>query len=86
MDLIPYVDDAWNFFHSEVLQVKDKHAPWASVKVKGRQLPWVAGDLIHLFKQRDKAWERYHVTKDLADWIEFKRLRKVCTVNKKCHI
>lgn len=80
MELIPYVDDAWNFFYTEVLKVIDKHAPWASVKVKGRHLPWIAGDLIYLFKQRDKAWEKYHLTKDLADWIEYKRLRNVCTV------
>lgn len=27
MELIPYVDDAWNFFYTEVLKVIDKHAP-----------------------------------------------------------
>lgn len=35
---------------------------------------------MYLFKQRDKAWERYHLTKDLVDWIEYKRLKNVCTV------
>lgn len=80
MDLIPYVDDAWNFFYTEVLKVIDNHAPWALVKVKGRHLPWITGDLIFLFKQRDKAWVRYHLTKDLVDWTEYKRLRNVCTV------
>lgn len=80
LELIPYVEDAWNFFHSEVLKVIDKHAPWVSVKVKGRHLPWIDGDLLHLFKERDKAWKRYKSTKDMADGAEYKRLRNICTV------
>lgn len=66
--LIPFFEDAWNFFYTEVLKIIDKHAPWISVKVKGRHLPWIDADLIHLFKQRDKAWEKYRQSKDLVDW------------------
>lgn len=79
-ELIPYAEDAWNFFYTEVLKVIDKHAPLASVKVKGHHLPWISGDLIHLFKQRDKAWERYHTTKNVEHLTEYKRLRNICTV------
>lgn len=77
--LIPYAENAWNFFHTEVLKVIDKHAPWVSIKVKGRHLPWIDGDLIQLFKQRDRAWEKYRLTKDMTDWSEYKFLRNVCT-------
>jgi len=53
--LIPSVEDAWNYFHSEVTKVIDKHAPWKIIKVKGRHLPWINADLINLFKDRDRA-------------------------------
>lgn len=56
--LIPYVEDAWNFLLSEFTKVVDKHAPWKTMKVKGRHLPWITSDLISLFKLRDKAWAK----------------------------
>jgi len=77
--IIPYVEDAWNFFLSEVLKVIDKHSPWISVKVKGSHLPWIDGDLIHSFKLRDKAWAKYRLSKETADWSEYKKLRNACT-------
>lgn len=45
--LIPSVEDAWNYFYTEFVEIIDKHAPWTSIKVKGRHLPWIKGDLIH---------------------------------------
>ena len=79
LHLIPFVEDAWNLFYTEVLKVIDKHAPWISVRVKGRHLPWIDADLIHLFKQRDKAWEKYRLSKDSTDWAVYKQLRNMCT-------
>lgn len=40
--LIPYVEDAWNFLLSEFIKVVEKHAPWKTMKVKGRHLPWIS--------------------------------------------
>lgn len=56
------------FFFSEVNKVIDKHAPFKTVRVKGRHLPWISSELISLFKQRDKAWKRYRSTRDSTDW------------------
>ena len=78
LHLIPFMD-AWNVFYTEALIVINKHAPWISVRVKGRHLPCVDADLIHLFKQRVKAWERYRLLKDLADGAVYKQLRNMCT-------
>ena len=77
--LNPFIEDAWHFFHTEVLKVIDKHAPWISVRVKGHHLPWVNADLIHSFKQRDKAWEKYRRSKNSADGAVYKQLRNMCT-------
>ncbi len=55
LELIPFVEDAWNFFYSEILNIIDKHAPIRTIRVKGRHLPWISSQLINLFKQRDKA-------------------------------
>lgn len=46
--LIPFVDDAWNSFHPEVI---DKHATMKTAGVKGRHLPRISSLLISLFKQ-----------------------------------
>lgn len=67
------------FFYSELLQVIDKHAPWTTIRVKGYHLPWINGDLIRLFKQRDRAFEKYKHTQQHDDWEEYKQLRNTCT-------
>lgn len=79
ISLIPDVADAWDFFRAEFQQVIDKHAPWTTIKVKGHHLPWISSDLIKLFKQRDKAFDKYKHTKALGDWEEYKRLRNKST-------
>lgn len=58
VQLIPFVEDAWNFFHTEFVEVIDNFnkvlpAPWTLIKVKRRQLPWINCNLINLFKRGD---------------------------------
>lgn len=79
LHLIPYIEDAWNFFYTEVIKVIDKHAPWISVRVKGHHLPWVDADLIYFFKQRDIAWQKYRQSKNEDDFNTYKKLRNICT-------
>lgn len=76
--LIPFVEDAWNFFYSEVTHVIDKHAPMRTIRVKGRHLPWISSHLISLSKQRDKALAKYRLSKDAADWETYRYLRNLC--------
>lgn len=76
--LIPFVEDAWNFLQTEFVEIINKHAPWTTIKFKGRHLPWIKGDLIQLFKQRHKAWKKHRTTKDPADWSIYKQLRNKC--------
>lgn len=79
LNLIPDVDLAWEFFYAELLQVIDKHAPWRTIRVKGYHLPWISGDLIRLFKKRDRAFAKFKHTKQINDWEEYKQLRNMCT-------
>ena len=65
--LIPDVQDAWDFLYSEFTDIVDKHAPWKTVKVKGKHLPWISPEHICLFRQRDKAWTTFRQTRDNAD-------------------
>ncbi len=46
--LIPSVEEAWNFFLSEFTSVIDKYAPFKMIRVKGRHLPWISSDLTGL--------------------------------------
>lgn len=73
--LIPNVQDAWDFFCTEFTEVVDKHAPWKTVKVRGQHLPWVSPELIQLFRQRDKAWATFRRTRNDADWEAYRQLR-----------
>lgn len=66
------------FFYSEITNVIDKHAPMKISRVKGRHLPWISSNLISLFKQRDKAWDKYRSSKDSTDWENFRYLRNLC--------
>ncbi len=50
LELIPSVDDAWNFIYSKVTNVINKHAPLKTIRVKGSHLPWINSDLINLYK------------------------------------
>uniref|UniRef100_A0A8C6NRV0 Reverse transcriptase domain-containing protein n=1 Tax=Nothobranchius furzeri TaxID=105023 RepID=A0A8C6NRV0_NOTFU len=77
--LIPDVNDAWAFFHSQFMQVLDKHAPWVSVKIKGSHLPWISHDLIALFKKRDKAWKVAKLSNLHEHWTVYRKLRNFCT-------
>ncbi len=84
--LIPNVQDAWDYFFTEYNKVLDRHAPWKMVKVRGQHLPWITPELISLFRQRDKAWSTYRRTRNNADWEVYRQLRnqsKVKTRNAK---
>lgn len=66
--LIPNVQDAWDYFYEGYNKVLDKHALWKMVKARGEHLPWITRERISLFKQRDKAWPVYRKTGNNADW------------------
>ncbi len=76
--LIPSVQDAWDFFSSEFTKVIDKYAPTKIIRVKGRHLPWIDSNLISLFKQHDKAWSKYRSSKHPSDWEAYRYLRNQC--------
>ncbi len=84
--LIPNVQDAWDFLQSEFTQVVDRHAPWKILKVKGRHLPWISVELISIFRQRDKAWAKFRQTRANAGWETYRQRRnnsKTFTCNAK---
>ncbi len=79
--LIPFVQDAWDFLYNELTEVVDRHAPWRAVNFKGKHLPWISSDLISLFRERDKAWATYRQTRDNADWEVYRQLRNMSKTN-----
>lgn len=76
--LIPSVENAWDFFYSEVNNVINQHAPFKTIRVKGRHLPWISPDLICLFKKRDRAWEKCKQSRDPTDREVYRQLRNHC--------
>lgn len=79
LNLTPFVNDAWEYFSTEILNIINKHSPLRVIKVKDNHSPWVSWELVALFKPRDRAWERNRLTQDIADWESYKHLRNPCT-------
>lgn len=67
------MEDAWNFFYTEFIKIIDNRVPWTTIKFCVKHLTWINGNLLNLFKQKDKGWEKYQSTKDSADWTTYKQ-------------
>lgn len=78
-ELIPYVEDAWNFSYTDFMNIVDLHAPWKTwkIRIKGHHLPWINPELIHLFKTRGRAWAKYRSTRDPIDWESYRSPRNL---------
>ena len=46
-------DDMWLIWKAFFLEVSNKHAPKAQIKIQSRRLPYVASDLRKLIRQHD---------------------------------
>ncbi len=85
--LINDVELAWNFFYSSFMHLVNKHAPMRKIRVKAQNNPWFTPELARLLHDRDLAWAKARSTKSESDWLNFRKLRNLCTSQiKKCQI
>ena len=66
------LDTACEIFNKNILSVAKKHAPYISLKVKGRLEAWVTDNFITSIKERNFLLKIAKRTKSIIDWNNLK--------------
>ena len=64
------VDNAWSRFKAIFLQVADRHAPFIQKRVRGRDCPWITGQIKREIRHRDFLLKKARKSKLDEDWLE----------------
>ena len=79
------LDEACTKFNETVNRVAKKHAPFVSLRIKGRAEAWVTPEFLLAIKERD-FWKKKSVkSKSITDWAVFKEKRNQVN-NMKCRL
>ena len=87
VSLMTDVELAWNYFKSTFLAICDKHAPFRTSRISGKDNPWFNDSISSLIRQRDTAWAKAKKSNIPLDWNLYRTLRNKCTKlikNSKC--
>lgn len=71
----PNIDDKVEFLTSNILQLFNKHAPIRTIRVSKPKAPWLTDVIKIMIREREKAHNKYNITKNEADWSRYKELR-----------
>ena len=73
------VDDAWEAFITTFRNVSDRHAPFATRRVRAATLPWLTSDIRDMMRTRDYHHKRAQRTKNSHDWSVYRDFRNKTT-------
>ena len=75
------VEEAWNVWYTEFLNISNRHAPLRHYMVKSRSCPWIPRDisLSKLIHQRDALHKRAIKTHDSELWRKYRATRNRVT-------
>ena len=68
-------NEFWDIWKNFFLAVLNKHAPPTTLRVKGRQLPYLTYEIKQLCRQRDYIKKRAIKTGSIYLWQAFRQLR-----------
>ena len=68
-------NELWNIWKNFFLAVLSKHAPPATLSIKGRQLPYLTSEIKQLRRQRDYIKKSAIKTDSIYLWQTFRQLR-----------
>ncbi|KAK2558583.1 hypothetical protein P5673_018760 [Acropora cervicornis] len=69
------VDNAWTRFKAIFLQVVDRHAPFIEKRVRGRDCPWITGQIKREIRHRDFLLKKARKSKLDEDWLAYRTVR-----------
>lgn len=69
------VDEKVQFLNENIIALLDLHAPFKTYKITKKYAPWLTDTLRAMMADRDKARNRFKISKSNADWNHYKILR-----------
>ena len=76
---VHYVDQLWTSFKHLFIAVADNHAPLMSKKTRGKQTPWMSGQIKKVMYQRDNQLKKAKLSNRDEDWKLYRSLRNQVT-------
>jgi exonuclease III len=77
------IDECWEIWKCNFLQISDKHAPFTIKRMKNRSNPWITHDIIKLIYQREYFHKKALKSNDEKEkneyWSEYKKIRNLVT-------
>jgi exonuclease III len=73
------VDNAWDIWFSNFMNICDKHAPMRECRVKDRCNPWITPEIIKMMYKRDYLHRKALANNDKSLWDEYKQIRNHIT-------
>ena len=68
------VEQNWNFFHENILQVVEEHIPAKQITASNH-LPWMTSQLKRLIKRKQRLYNRAKRFKRPSDWKAYKDIQ-----------
>jgi hypothetical protein len=77
------IDECWEIWKSNFLQISDKYAPFTNKRLKNRSNPWITPDIIKLIYRREylhkKALKATNENEKNSYWSDYKKTRNLVT-------
>lgn len=72
------LEEKVTFIANNILYLFDTHAPYVSARITKSYAPWLTDTIKQIMSERNKALNNYKRTKNIGDWINYKKLRNLC--------
>lgn len=76
---IDSIDDKTSFLVNNIVNLFDLHAPFKTIKIYKKNMPWITDNIKLMMKLRNSAFSRYKRNRSEANWNYYKQLRNYTT-------
>ena len=73
------IETAWNFWHTNLMKVIDKHAPCVTKRGRHIRCPWITPDTIKMMRERDYLLKKAPISNDPDFWKVINRISSMST-------
>lgn len=72
---LPDINKKVEFLTNNILGLFDKHAPLRTIRVSKPKAPWLTDVIKIMMRERDRALNKFNISKNEPDWLRYKELR-----------
>lgn len=73
------IDEKVHFLTQNIIELFDNHAPIRTVRINKPHAPWLTDVVKTIMKQRDRAYNKYEISRTQENWENYKELRNFAT-------